>query len=273
MQEAAFDPLLVRKKLILTVAAASSLSGILIIFSGDSRTFFTNWNSNIGAMAAFALSLVVTARQGPGGLYGKAHAALAIGLGLWLAAELLWTYYEMGLGIEEPFPSPADGLWLAGYAPVAYYLFKICNMFGRKKSSFALIASSLFAVFAAYIISLVIITAVQTGSDATTTSVSIAYPLLDCILAAPAILVLSNLKKGRLTSTPWALLSLSLLVMAAADSGFAYYTAAGLEGDIWVWDMLYAAVYIAIAATLFWHNRFFVFDKNRAKKVWQEEHR
>jgi hypothetical protein len=272
MQEAAFDPLRVRNKLVLTVAASVSAAGILIVFSGDNRVFFTNWTVNAAALAAFALSIIVTFRQGMSGLFGRAHAALAIGLALWLAAELVWTYYELGVGIEEPFPSPADALWLTGYAPIAYYSLRIYRTFGHKRTSLALAAFGAFAVFAAYVISLVATAAVQSESDAVSTAVSVAYPLLDCLLAAPAILVLSNLKNGRLTSTPWALLSFSLLVMAAADSGFAYDTAAGL-GEMWVWDVLYNTIYIMIAATLFWHNRFFVFDKNRAKKIWQQENR
>jgi hypothetical protein len=63
------------------------------------------------------------------------------------------------------------------------------------------------------------------------------------------------------------------LLIAAADSGFAYYSATGLDEQIWVWDLLFNAGYVAIAATLFWHKRFFIFDNNKLKKMWQWENR
>jgi hypothetical protein len=104
-------------------------------------------------------------------------------------------------------------------------------------------------------------------------ALSIAYPALDGVLIVPCILVLLSLRHGRFTAPPWTLLSSAILLIAFADSGFAYYAAAGLEDQIWVWDLLFNAGYIAIAATLFWHKKFFIFDNNKLKKMWQSENR
>ena len=41
----------------------------------------------------------------------------------------------------------------------------------------------------------------------------------------------------------------------------------------WVWDIFYNAGYPSIAAALFWHNRFFVFDEKREQKKWQKKNR
>ena len=73
---------------------------------------------------AAILSLVIVYRQGLDGLLGKAYAALAIGISFWFIAEMIWTYYQVGLGIESPFPSVADLFWLIGYLPFIYYMFK-----------------------------------------------------------------------------------------------------------------------------------------------------
>lgn len=35
--------------------------------------------------------------------------------------------------------------------------------------------------------------------------------------------------------------------------------------------MLYNASYITMAATLFWHYRFFTYHEKKVKKIWQEE--
>ncbi len=106
-----------------------------------------------------------------------------------------------------------------------------------------------------------IILACAESIDATAFSISIAYPILDAILIVPAIVVLASLWRGKLTLTPWILISSAILITAVANSGFAYYTAACMENGIWVWDVLYNTSYIMVAATLFWHYRFFVFSE------------
>lgn len=259
-----------RKKLLLTITLSVAATSLLVIMSGESRLLFTNWTVNTSAAASLAMAAVVAFRQGAGGLYGKALVALAAGIALWLAAELLWTYYELGLGIETPFPSLADAFWLAGYAPLAYYLFKIYGFFGRGKPVVAAFLSGLYAVFVAYLVMLIVPGA---DEDPVALAVSIAYPIVDGALVIPSLLVLSNLKKGKFTSTPWMLMSSALLMVVMADSGFAYYTATNLEGQIWVWDLLFNASYVTMAATLFWHNRFFIFDKKKTTQMWQKENR
>jgi hypothetical protein len=193
---------------------------------------------------------------------------------LWFAAELLWTYYQLGLGIDVPFPSLADALWLAGYAPIAFHLFRVCNFFGRGRPAVAAGVALGYSAFVAYLaLILAGAAASEPGYDVLTLALSISYPALDGLLIVPCILVLLSLRHGRFTAPPWTLLSSAILLIAAADSGFAYYSATGLDEQIWVWDLLFNAGYVAIAATLFWHKRFFIFDNNKLKKMWQGENR
>jgi hypothetical protein len=270
----AFDPASVRRRLAGTIALATVVATLLIVFSGDDlRPFFTNWTINIAAGAALGMALVASFRQGAGGLYDKTTAAFAFGLALWFAAELLWTYYQLGAGIEVPYPSPADALWMAGYGPMAYHLLKTYRFFSAGKKTLALVVA-VTSAFVAYTCMAVVGASVQVGGggeEPLALALSLAYVVLDGLLLAPAVMLLANFRRGKLTSTPWAFLSASLAIFAVADVGFAYYTASGLDGLIWHWDPLYNASYIIMAATLFWHNRFFIFDKGRAKKIWQQD--
>ena len=45
--------------------------------------------------------------------HSKSHIALAIGLSLWLCADLIWATYEIVLEIVPPVPSAADFVWLS----------------------------------------------------------------------------------------------------------------------------------------------------------------
>ncbi len=57
------------------------------------------------------MSLGMAWPQKPDGLNGRTYAVLAAGLSLWFVAEILWTYYRLGAGID-PFPSLADVFWI-----------------------------------------------------------------------------------------------------------------------------------------------------------------
>lgn len=268
-------PIQSEKKLVATIAAATVGMSLLVILADDqNQPFFTNWTVNVTASVAVAIATLVSIRQGIRGLYGSAHAALAAGLALWLAAELLWTYYQLGLGIDNPFPSLADALWLAGYAPIAFHLLRVYSFFGRGRPA---VAAGVWLGYTAFVVylTLVLVAAASAEHEYGTLALalSISYPALDGLLIVPCILVLLSLRHGRFTAPPWTLLSSAILLMAAADSGFAYYSAAGLEDQIWMWDLLYNMGYIAIAATSFWHKRFFIFDNNKLKKMWQWENR
>jgi hypothetical protein len=269
----AFDPLAVRRRLFATIAAAVTVSSLLVVLADDdTRPLFTNWTINASVTAAFALAVMVAARQGLSGLYGPAQVAIAIALALWLGAEFVWTYYELGLGVEVPFPSAADAAWLAGYAPFAYYLFKVYGFFGKGRPKLALAVSAVTAAFVAYTAVEVVAASADPEGDALSLAVSLAYVALDGMVIVPAVMVLTRLRKETFTSVPWFLISISILLAAAGDVGYAYYTAAGIEGE-WVWDVLFNADYVVIAATIFWHNRFFIFDSRRARDAWQKENR
>lgn len=275
MQHNAFDPAWVRRNLVLTLLASIVVTNSFIIFPDDeNRPFFSNWTINAAAASALGMSLIVAWRQKLDGLHGRTYAALAAGLALWFIAEMLWTYYELGAGID-PFPSTADAFWIAGYAPFAYHLIATYRFFGKVvKPHVIIIVSIAAALFVGYTSALIFsVSSPATQEEFIATVVSIVYLVLDAVLIVPAVLVLASLRQGKLTFTPWFLLSSALLVTAAADSGFAYYDATGMSGDIWVWNLLYSASYITMAATLFWHHRFFVYHEKKVKRIWQQENR
>lgn len=274
MQTSTFNPHVVRRWLLLTLVGATiALNLPIILPDEEGKVFFGNWILNGTAAAAFAMAVIVSVRQGRSGLYGRAQVAFAVALGLWLGGELLWTYYELGLGIDTPFPSLADALWLAGYAPAAYFLYSIYRFFGKDQTRLLAVASTATIAFVAYTAVGVVGVSADPEADSFSLLVSLLYVVVDAALIIPAIMVLSRLKRGKLTGVPWFLLSISMLLFAAGDVGFAYHSATGMEEWDWVWDPLYNTAYIAMAATLFWHNRFFIFDKGAATKMWQKENR
>ncbi|MFI5407266.1 MAG: hypothetical protein ACHQ1D_12250, partial [Nitrososphaerales archaeon] len=119
--------LLELRYVILTLVGFIILVNAFIFLSSTStRVIYTNFTINVTAAIALCAAIIVLFRQiRVHSQYSKTFGFLVVGLGLWFTAEIIWTYYQLGLGVETPFPSLADVFWLAGYAPLTYHLYRI----------------------------------------------------------------------------------------------------------------------------------------------------
>jgi len=64
----------------------------------------------------------------------------------------------------------------------------------------------------------------------------------------------------------WILLSLSMILFAIADTGFAYISASNLtiENEVWIWNLFYNSGYLCLAAALTRYATFLDFTKVHA---------
>ena len=116
---------------------------IIFFAETNSKEFYSNWIIIINASIASSLAIFLVYKLKFHGLHGKTHAALAVGLLLWLSADIIWAIYQLVLEIVPPMPSAADYLWLFGYSFLGYNLFMTYKEF-QKKFNFgtkALVAS------------------------------------------------------------------------------------------------------------------------------------
>jgi hypothetical protein len=273
-----------RNLILILISSATAVNLPLILTQGEERVFYNNVTVNVTAAIAVAFAAVTIYRQKLDGLYGRTYLSLTIGLGLWLVAEVTWTYFEIGLKIDTPFPSVADVFWLTGYGFFAYHLYTIYTFVGKNtvKQTAVLIVSITTAIALGYLVNLMIGVSElshsqeQKADDIILMLVSISYPILDGVLLVPAILILLSIRNGKLVVTHWMLIALSMILLAIADSGFGYMAVSNInsvqEVD-WIWDILYNTGYLSIAFALIWYNRFFVFDEKKEQKKWQEKNR
>ncbi len=261
-QKLHFDTKSVRNNIIYVLIGCVGFTSVLIIFSpDDKKVIICDIIEPLAAAIAVGLSILVIYRQKTDGLMGKTYTFLGVGLALFLIAEIIWSYYEVVLEIENPFPSIADALWLIGYGPLLYFVFKLYRFFGASNSkTHQLLAFVAGAVFLIYLISGISQTAdFTTQGGITSFIISISYPLLDTALLIPAALIVLNPIKGELTSIPW--IFLAVLIMSVGDSAFAYSSnVTALQKMNWMWNLFFVTSYFVTSAGLFWHNRFFIYD-------------
>ena len=185
--------LLELRYVILTLVGFIILVNAFIFLSPTStRVIYTNLTINVTAAIALCAAIIVLVRQiRVHSGYSKTFGFLAVGLGLWFTAEIIWTYYQLGLGIETPFPSLADAFWLAGYAPLTYHLYRIYNTVTTKVTGkdTMVVVSAMIAAVLAFLLYLAFSISAQHQS-VLELIINLGYPVLDAILLIPAIVIL-----------------------------------------------------------------------------------
>jgi branched-chain amino acid transport system substrate-binding protein len=258
-----------RRNLFLGLLVAIVISDSIIFFAElRTKDFYSNWIISINAAVAATLAILVVYRH----RRNKARLAyehnnspliaLAVGLFLWLCADIVWAIYEIVLEIVPPVPSPADFLWLSAYGFLAYYLYASYSEFhkGFKFNRTVLIVSAIgSAIFLVYIISITLsLSTITNPRGIAMFAVIVSYPILDAILMVPAISILANFKSEPLWFTPWICESLGIFLVAISDSWFALVVLTSLVQQFWLSALFFAAHYLVIAAGLIWYIKFLV---------------
>jgi Periplasmic binding protein len=261
------DIRLTRKNLFLGLVIAIIISDSFIYFAEiKTKAFYSSWIIGINASTAAALAVFVVYRHmqqrshHPQDHHSKSHVALAIGLSLWLCADIIWAIYEIVLEIVPPVPSPADFVWLSAYGFLAYYLYATYIEFHKKfKFSSKILVTSIIGcgIFLTYIVALTTgLSVLSSPRGIAMFAVITAYPIMDAVFMVPAIVILLNFRKEPLWFTPWICESLGLFLIAISDSWFAVVVLTSILEQFWFSSIFFAAHYLVIAAGLLWYVKF-----------------
>ncbi len=181
----------------------------------------------------------------------RAWRWLGVGLSLWAVADLTWLGYRIG-GVEAPYPSAADAIYLLGLLPTAFGLsqFRAGTPGQREGSRRFLIDMAVLSTAFALISYLVVLrTVFGQGGLSTQTLLSVIYPVSDVLLAAYAcaLVLRSDIARER-----WdlVLLATGYGLYALSDSAFAVFEATGRDYDDGVMSLGYitAASILALGA-------------------------
>ena len=183
-----------------------------------------------------------------------AWAMFAASAACWGIGEVVWSVYEVGLGVSVPFPSAADaGFLLAiplGVAGVFAFTSAPSRLTTRGEALLAgaIIAASL--VFVAWSLGL---RAVYDSSSASPAAqlIGVAYPVGDIVTITVLVLALRRARTGE--RGRMLLLLGGLAANAFADSAFAYLTANGSYEAIGsMLDAGWVVGYLLIALAPLW---------------------
>ena len=264
MAETRITPSLLLLGLIVSATAANSM----IFFAGaETRIMYSELIIIASASIAAFLGILLAYRQIlHNRSHSKAYICLAIGLVLWLCANIIWASYELVFHVAAPIPSLSDILWLAGYPFFAYNLIATYRLFHNRFNNNGVLLASIIGnvIFVAYLISLTIgLSDFSSQGSVSMFAVLIAYPIMNALLTIPALSILIGLWKERPWSIPWTFKSLSLFCIVITDSWFAFIIISGLYEQVWLSSMFFGAEYLIMASGLLWFNKFLASYKNQ----------
>jgi len=257
----------VRKNIIFALTASVLVANILIIYSPlETKVVFCDILQLLASVATASVSILIVYRQKIDGLIGKAFAFLAVGFVLYFVAEVVRSYIEIGLGIENPFLSISYALWLGGYCSFFYFISKMYNILWASHSRSHQISVSMISI--AFLISVIISISGTANFSTPEGTISFLIPItfltLDIALLIPTALILLNPRKGPLTPIPWFFTAVILLTIG--DVLLAYsYNVSSAKTLSWLSNLFFITAYMTAAAGLLWHNRFFIVHQKEKK--------
>jgi hypothetical protein len=226
----------------------------------------------------------------------KMHLSICLFLGLWFTAHVIWTFpYQQSSEV-----SIADALWFIGYALFGYFLYGLYYHFFKKEFEplvlvlIAIVISTVLVLVLDIIVSILRLLSTQ-PVHFSILLVTLLYPILDAVLIFPAVLIFWGARRSRTkenaavkeqktdmairresktsfsthgitnASSIWLLLlSIAMVLSAIGDTGFAFSTAYGpdsVQRDVWIWNVIYNADHLCLAAAVVGYGSFFSFRK------------
>ena len=241
--------------------AASAAAVASLLFTGWTAFHWFSDQATIDvddvgeALAAFiaALSCSVAAARN----LGRTRAAwtlFAASTFSWGVGEVIWSVYQVGLGVAVPFPSAADAGFLLSVPLAIAGVFAFTSApkrlatQGQTVLSGAIVAISL--LFIGWEVGLA---KVYETSPATplAQAIGLAYPIGDIITGTVLVVALQRARRGEIGRI--ALLLGGLAFTALSNSAFAYLTANGTYGALGsVLDSGWVVGYLLIALAPLW---------------------
>lgn len=235
------------------ILASAAIIGVVYLLTQDNESVLYLLSNGLPPLLAFAV--VVTAMAGliRNGVSIKNRVSIvwlgySLGMLLWLLGESTWAVYALWYSIPIPFPSPADGFWLAGYVPLMCAMVIQAWPFGEFFASRKMLALISSVLVMAGLLLLVLVPATYAsaiGNSLTGVVVSLAYPLFDVALLVVALPILFLFGRGTFWR-PFLFVTVGLILAFLGDILFSWATLNGIYYDGSYLELFFHWSYLAI---------------------------
>jgi hypothetical protein len=235
------------------------VAGGVLCFSGlygsPFERIFLAIGKLVGLAVAASAAFVAYGRHGTDDRQRFSWLLLAIGLLLYTMGQEVLAYHQIILGIETPFPSAGDPLFVAAALLILAAFLDFCLIASRSGVPLggplafwgpALAVLGVFGVGAYWLLGSVI----RSGDPAVEVFLNVFYPTASAVTLAPCLVALRMgflFRGGRLLLV-WLPLTLGFMAVAISDVLYACLTSLDIAALQAAVDFLYYAGYLTIAA-------------------------
>jgi hypothetical protein len=245
------------------------IGGLIIVFAGLVYVFnpsplllkiVSDVFPMLLAMAGAVFAYGIYRRQEKTRLGRRIWGGMTSGLILWTIGEGIWSFYELVLQQETPFPSLADVVWTIGYIPLIYALaaqyFPLRATFDAPRRMSIFVTVGIMLVLTLWLVIVPILADPEAGTPVEM-FFALAYPVGDILLLSFAVALAAAFLGGELGEA-WGPIAIGIILLSVADLLFSYGNWNGLyypEGNLnflsGLFDMLYIAAYVVWTVGLY----------------------
>jgi hypothetical protein len=243
--------------IIVIAAAIMFIHIILFIIDGD-RYMGTTSAVLLGSSTCISLFIILS---NPRKIEVQKFKLIFVGVTLWFIGEFSYTYYQIVLDTDAPYPGVGEIFYVAGYGPLilfTYRSFKTINRDGlikRRVIAFVVILASVVPVISTIQI---FSQEVDFQSQWPDIALSIIYNYGDIVLLSLSILILTKLPRNNPYIYHWILFTSFLILTTITDLIYTYIAIVDeellLKTEL-IWEAMWAFANLCILASLFWYYK------------------
>ena len=243
---------------IIAIAVAIVFIHIILFVTDGDRYIGTTSAVLLGSSTCISLFIILS---NPRKIEVQKFKLVFVGVTLWFIGEFSYTYYQIVLDMDAPYPGVGEIFYVAGYVPLilfTYRSFKTINRDGlikRRVIAFVVTLASVVPVISTII---VFSQEVDFQSQWHDIVISTITNYGDIVLLSLSILILTKLPRNNPYIYHWILFTSFLILATITD--FFYLTLAIVDEEFFsktelIWEAMWAFAYLCILASLFWYYK------------------
>ncbi len=236
------------------VLTSAVMIGVVYILAQGDYGFLYLLSNGLPPLMAFTAFAVATAGLVRNGVnvknrYSIVWLGYSLGMLLWFFGELTWAVYALLYSVPNPFPSIADGFWLAGYAPLICAVLIQSWPFREFLLSRRMLTVIMGVICVAGLLLAALIPqtyASSLGQSVLSVVVGLAYPLLDVALLVVALPILFLYGRGTFWR-PFLFVTIGLILTFLGDILFTWASLNGIYYDGSYLELFFHWSYLILA--------------------------
>ncbi len=243
---------------LIAIAVAILLIHIILFIVGGDNYMGTTSAVLLGSSACLSLFIILSNTTN---IEARKFKLLFVGVSLWFLGEFTYTYYQLVLNTDAPYPGLGELIYVAGYVPLilfTYKSFKNINRDGlikRRQIAFVVIVASIVPLISTIEIFSQEVDFQTQWPDIT---LNIIYNYGDIILLSLSVLILTRLPRNNPYIYHWILFTSFLILATITDLIYLHIAIVDeefLSKTEVIWEAMWAFAYLCILASLVWYYK------------------